>query len=309
MPGVSSMQPVSGMDGIGKIYLKFKPKPKPKFPFGALLFLLTASAYFLVYLHSVTWTRHAFVIPFLRTIIGSYGFIGSLILPSEIFMEGPSSSVHIFKNIDGVHHVSAESIDDAMFGQGYLHAWNHLYALEMRRRAARGRLAEVEGYQSVQSDRVARVLDFEAMAKKDVSAESEENQRLLHNFAKGINAFITSRRFPSLSLLILGIVSVEEWTPEDTMMLLRLDAFTSSLAIQRSILNMTLHIGVTPEAAAEMLHVLGGHDLSTVVSRDVTKEMSLKSSFETAWAYIRPSGGAPIFATSLSSLVRIIVWM
>ena len=306
MPGVSSRQPVSGMYGIGKIHLKFKPKPKKKFPFGALIFGAAVLSYVLVYLNSVPWSRYNIVIPLLRASFVSYGLLGKLFQQKEIHFNGLSGAVRVFKDAEGVSHVNAQSLSDALFGQGYLHASEHLYLIEMRRRAAKGRLAEVEGYHSLASDRLARVLDFESRAKADVENESTENKMLLRSYAAGINAYISSRRLPSLSLMVMGIVSVDEWTPEDTMMLMRLDAVVSSSGLQRSVLNTTLHIALNSDAAAEMLSAMESNTApdpsSHFMHSDFGDGRSLKSMLETSWAAMS-TAGSPLLATSLSTLV------
>lgn len=297
-----------GMYGIGKIHLKFKPKPPKKFPFGALLFGMACFSYALVYLNSIQWSRHNIVIPFFRWSIFSYGLLGSLVGSREVRLEGPGSAVRVYKNTDGVSCVEAGSVSDAMFGQGYLHASNHLYSLEMRRRTALGRLAEVEGYHSLPSDRLARVLRLKQLAMEDIAAESEENVQLLRNYASGVNAFLSSRRLPSLSLLIAGVLNIQEWTPEDTLMLMRLDALISSSALSKAALNLTLHYGVGAEAAAELMVAMESTSASDIGSHYTNSEFgterSLKSSLETAWTTMYTKSGSPLLATSLSTLVR-----
>jgi acyl-homoserine lactone acylase PvdQ len=308
MPGVSSRQPVSGMYGIGKIHLKFKPKPKRKFPWGALFFISAAIAYLMVFLNSMPWTRHQIVIPVLRSVYVSYGYVGQLIQKRDIQLQGSSDPINVFKNAQGIGFVRAESVVDAMYGQGFLHASQSLYSLEMRRRTASGRLAAAEGYLALPSDRLARVINFEDRARQDLLVESKENVELLEAYASGVNAYINSIRLPSLSLLIAGIFSVEEWSPAHSLMLMRLDAFVEQSSIQKAALNYTLQVGINTDLAIELMQALeGGSSLSSVHDSTAAtadeRNRHLVSSLATAWASMDTASGAPLLATSLSTLV------
>lgn len=48
--------------------------------------------------------------------------------------------------------VSAETLDDALFAQGWLHVRERLWQMELMRRAGRGRLAEVLGPDLISTD-------------------------------------------------------------------------------------------------------------------------------------------------------------
>lgn len=307
MPGVSSRQPVSGMHGIGKIHLKFKPKPKKKFPFGALLFAGAVVSYLMVYLYSIPWSRHKIAIPILRAVVLSYGLLSKVITKKYLTLNGIHSSVLVFKDTDGISNIMADDLPDALFGQGYAHASDHLFSMEMRRRSAKGQLSEVEGYLSLPSDRLARVFNLKGLAMKDLLAESPENIQLLQSYSSGVNAFISSRRLPSLSLLISGILRIDEWTPQDTLLLIRYDAIVSSSALQRSILNATVHYGINPDAASELLAAMEGTIADSIFTEpaDNFHQTYLTSALETVWAAFTSKFQSPTLAVSLSTLVSV----
>ena len=308
MPGLSSRQPVSGMDGIGKIHIKFKPKPKKKFPFGALLFLSTCFAYLLVYLNSKPSARHYIVLPFLRFLYLGYGQIQQYSLKNDMKVYSLTGKVNISKDMNGISFVEAENLPDALFGQGYLHASMHSFSLEMRRRTASGRLAEIEGYYSLPSDRLARAIDFSGLAKRDLELESEENVALLNSYVNGINTYINATRLPSLSLLLAGIVSVEMWKPQDVLMLMRLDAFLSEGSVQKSLMRNTIATSLGDQASAEFMEALEGHAVPSsdghFVEVKVDGIRSLKSDLETVWAVVDQESKHPILAASLTVMVE-----
>ncbi|MGH7555693.1 MAG: penicillin acylase family protein, partial [Longimicrobiales bacterium] len=62
-----------------------------------------------------------------------------------IEVEGLRDEVELWRDSLGVAHVWAESTEDLLFAQGYVHAQERLWQMELFRRVAQGRLAEVLG--------------------------------------------------------------------------------------------------------------------------------------------------------------------
>src|SRR5688572_5911212 len=54
-------------------------------------------------------------------------------------------AVRIARDLEGVPHIQAESIADALFAQGFVHAQDRLFQMDLVRRQASGELAEVWG--------------------------------------------------------------------------------------------------------------------------------------------------------------------
>src|SRR5512134_1763449 len=73
---------------------------------------------------------------------------------------GLRQEVRVLRDEWGVPHIYAASVDDLFFAQGYVAAQDRLWQMEMWRRAAEGRLAEVLGPAAVARDRQARLLKY-----------------------------------------------------------------------------------------------------------------------------------------------------
>src|SRR5690606_28774659 len=80
-----------------------------------------------------------------------------------------------------------------MAALGWLHANDRLFQMELTRRAAVGRLAELFGSRAVGYDRRVRELDFPAHAERLLAGASAESRQLLEAYAAGVNAWLESR--------------------------------------------------------------------------------------------------------------------
>src|SRR5689334_12512877 len=58
----------------------------------------------------------------------------------------------------GVPHVQAENLDDLFIAQGWLHASDRLWQMELHRRTSAGRLSEWFGPVALETDRATRIL-------------------------------------------------------------------------------------------------------------------------------------------------------
>jgi len=102
--------------------------------------------------------------------------------------------------------VVARNEPDLYRAQGFLHASERLWQLELFQRIARGRLAEVFGAPAVDTDRFVRTLDLWGAAGETLDALSTRERALLEAYAAGVNARIDTWRGPwPIEFLVLGI--------------------------------------------------------------------------------------------------------
>jgi len=109
----------------------------------------------------------------------------------------PSAPVDVIIDDLGTPHIYARSDADAFYGAGYQMAADRMYQLEMLRRRARGRVAEVLGDSRVSEDMLARTFDLVRYGRADAAATREadpERARLLRAWVAGINARIAEVR-------------------------------------------------------------------------------------------------------------------
>ncbi|AYB29270.1 penicillin acylase family protein [Chryseolinea soli] len=130
---------------------------------------------------------------------------------------GLRSEVEVLFDDYGVPHIYAQNEEDAYFALGYVHAQDRLFQMEMLRRAAAGRLAEILGPELLKVDKLFRTLSLNQFAKqhaqKFLSSDTSAFQRAALAYQKGINHYIKTGKTP-LEFTLIGIPKTE-FTPED----------------------------------------------------------------------------------------------
>lgn len=107
------------------------------------------------------------------------------------FLNGQASAA---RDRIGVPHISAASVEDALFVQGYVTAQDRLWQMDALRRLSGGDLAEVIGPAGLESDREARRLRLRHIAEQDYVSMPPSDRALLAAYARGVNAFIDAHR-------------------------------------------------------------------------------------------------------------------
>ncbi len=116
-------------------------------------------------------------------------------------------------------HVFARSLADAVRVQGYLHARDRFFQMDVLRRTAEGRLAELTGnFIDLQRDAQTRPLGLRMAAERDAALLTPDEKRLLQTYAEGVNAWLASNPLPS-EYAELEITSVPSWEVLDTLTL------------------------------------------------------------------------------------------
>lgn len=124
--------------------------------------------------------------------------------------------VEIIRDKWGVPHIYAQDFDDLIFAQGFVHAQERLWQMELNRRVAQGRLSEIFGKIAFDTDRLLRIIGLGRAARNDLEHTDPETRRALDAYSLGINTFIEmhSGRLP-LEFTILGF-KPEPWAPLDS---------------------------------------------------------------------------------------------
>lgn len=151
-------------------------------------------------------------------------------------LHGPTGPVLIARDEFGIPHIYAGD-EDLFFGQGYAAAQDRLWQMDIWRRAATGRLAEVLGPQRIRreaasfrpSDLISmdlfhRALNFKELARKDKELLRPFFLMALKQYRDGVNAYrekvCRERNLPP-EFVILGYYP-ESWETEDSLAIGRL---------------------------------------------------------------------------------------
>lgn len=142
-----------------------------------------------------------------------------------VTVPGLSAEVKILRDERGVPHVYAASTADLFRAQGWVTASDRFFEMDVRRRLASGRLAELLGDAdgAVQADVLMRTLGLRRVAEQELSTLGQDERDALQSFADGVNDYLRGRTPSriSLSYTLLArrhdLPAIEEWTPLDSL--------------------------------------------------------------------------------------------
>jgi len=126
----------------------------------------------------------------------------------------------------GIPHIRTDDEEALWFAQGYVHARDRFFQMELARRLAAGRLAEVLGQQALVSDRKMRTWRLAASARRQAALLDGDSRSVLDAYTAGVNAALDKfGRWISPEIWLLG-VDPEPWRSESSLevaLLLQLD--------------------------------------------------------------------------------------
>jgi penicillin G amidase len=169
----------------------------------------------------------------------------------ELNVAGLNGNARIRRDRWGVPHVHAQSEHDLWFAQGFCHGQDRLWQLELYRRAARGRIAEIAGPSGLPSDRFLLTLGLAHAAEAEVEALDDEVRGALEAMAAGINAAADAASAPPFELQLLR-TEFEPWTPADSLAAHKLLSFGLSTNWERELLRAEMGRELGPELAARL---------------------------------------------------------
>ncbi len=104
------------------------------------------------------------------------------------------ATVTIERDALGIPTITGASRRDVAFATGFVHAQDRFFQMDLSRRMAAGRLAELVGDAALPVDRRNRLHRFEALAERVLAAATDEERSLLEAYAAGVNAGLDGLR-------------------------------------------------------------------------------------------------------------------
>lgn len=165
-----------------------------------------------------------------RVLVGLVAFIALvggalwLMLPSlndrqvsgEVALSELGAPVRIVRDANSVPYIYAETLDDALRAQGFVAGQDRLFQLEMAKRAANGRLAEVLGAGEneviLDLDREARTIGFYRIATRQEALLTRPSRAALSSYLAGLNAYILDHADTHPMEFTLAGIEPELWT-------------------------------------------------------------------------------------------------
>ena len=163
-----------------------------------------------------------------------------------------SAPVTIGRDRFGIVLIEAGNARDAQIALGYAHAQDRLWQMDVQRRLASGRLAEIFGERGLKSDRLMRTLGLARLAEAQLATLDPELRDALDAYATGVNAVISGegRRWPP-EFGLLGY-RPEPWQAADSLLWGRIMAVQLSQNLRDELLRARLLMRLAPERVASL---------------------------------------------------------
>jgi penicillin amidase len=169
---------------------------------------------------------------------------GTLKLP------GLRARLEIIRDRWGVPHIYAANHHDLFMAQGFVHAQERMWQMEMNRRMGNGHLAAAFGEIALDTDRLTRTLGFNRLAQADLALLDEYSREALEAYAEGVNAFLDRRRLP-VEFTLTG-VKPARWAALDSVAIARVMLFKLSTSWASELVRAQLVEKLGPERAADL---------------------------------------------------------
>jgi penicillin amidase len=145
--------------------------------------------------------------------------------PPQVQLPLPGLLAPVRVRIDslGVPHVFAENDTDMARVQGFLHARDRFWKMDITRREVDGTLTELFGPSRLDDDVQMRALGLHRAAGRSLAELSAREREVLDAYAAGANAWIAEVRAgtralpPEYAALELSAASLRDWTALDTL--------------------------------------------------------------------------------------------
>ena len=139
-----------------------------------------------------------------------------------IELAGLSAPVDVLRDERGVPTLYADTMDDLLFAQGYVHAQDRFYEMDVRRHITAGRLSEMFGKDQVPTDSFLRTMGWRKVAEEELGLLDEKSLRILAAYSQGVNAYLQDRSPADISLeySVIGLINpdyeIQPWGPADS---------------------------------------------------------------------------------------------
>jgi len=164
-------------------------------------------------------------------------------------LDGP---VEVRRDEWGVPHLYATTLHDLYFAQGVVHAQDRLWQMDFQRRVGLGRLSELLGEPTIETDRFLRTIGTHRAAQQDYDALSDEAKAVLQAYADGVNAYASTHPVLPLEYQLLQ-ADWEPWEPVHTLAWAKMMQWDLSSNWSEELFRPRLVEQVGPETAALLL--------------------------------------------------------
>ncbi len=141
----------------------------------------------------------------------------------ETAIAGLEANVEVVRDDMGVPHIYADTSHDLFMAQGFVHAQERFWQMDVWRHIGAGQLSEMFGDSQVETDTFLRTLGWHDVAADQYAAATPEIRAVIEAYSEGVNAYLATQSPADLSFeyTILEFLNhgydPEMWDPVDTL--------------------------------------------------------------------------------------------
>src|SRR5689334_8744137 len=125
-------------------------------------------------------------------------------------LPGLQAAARLTQDRNGITYIKAGPLHDLFFLQGWVHARDRLFQMDVSRREPSGTLAELLGKAALPSDVQARTIGLRRAAERTWAAAPADLKAALQAYADGVNAFTATHPLPP-EYAALNLNAVAPW--------------------------------------------------------------------------------------------------
>ncbi len=175
-------------------------------------------------------------------------------------LPGLKQEVTVDRDIWGVPHIRARSLEDLLTVQGYVLAQDRLWQMDVLRRAAAGQLSEVFGTVGLERDREFRTLGLYLAAEREASLLDLQQRAMLEAYARGVNHYIEEHRGKWPWEFVAMGYQPRPWRPADSLLIAGYMYQTLTSTWKAELRHSIVSELVDPERAADLYVADSPHD-------------------------------------------------
>jgi len=180
-----------------------------------------------------------------------------------------SAPVEIVRDNANVPHIFGANDADVFHALGFAHAQDRLWQMMMLRRTAQGRLSELFGKATLNTDIFLRRLDIYRLAVQSVNSLDLTTVTILEAYAAGVNARLDQINTEALGRgapeMFLFNASLAPWQPADSLAIIKLMGLHLASQMDNEILRARMSLNLQdPERLLDILPNVPGPGVASL---------------------------------------------
>ncbi|WP_110183099.1 penicillin acylase family protein [Nocardioides solisilvae] len=141
----------------------------------------------------------------------------------ELVLPGLAADVEVLRDEHGIPQLYADTDEDLLRAQGYVHAQERFFEMDVRRHVTAGRLSELFGETALETDKYIRTMGWRRVAEQELTLVSPETRGALEAYAAGVNAYLDEHSPSQIAVeyTLLGLTGLsyapQDWTAVDSL--------------------------------------------------------------------------------------------